>query len=381
MRAFDTSLPFALRPRLSALCLLMALHMGVALAQAPEAAKASSPKPALTVSIAQLQQQNVSQVIAANGTLAAWQEAVIGAELSGLRLTEVLVNVGDRVRKGQVLAKLDARMLESELAQAKAALAEAQALAQEASLQAQRARQLQKEGFFSAAQVSQATAQEQSALARVQSAQALLQIQNLRMENTEIRASDDGIISARNAAVGSVVSPAMDLFRLVRQGRLEWRAEVTASELARVRPGAAVQISSASGAKLQGRVRSTGPVVDSQTRNALVYVDLVGGASGAPAAALPGMFAKGEIAVGQTLAQTVPQSAVVMRDGFAHVFVLDSATVQGDTARVRMTRVAIGRSLGPNTELRSGLPETAQVVAQGAGFLNDGDTVRISKKP
>jgi HlyD family secretion protein len=381
MRFSDTPSHAVFHPRLSALCLLLALQLGTGWAQAQQAPKVSSPKPALTVSIAQLQQQTVPQTIAANGTLSAWQEAVIGAELSGLRLTEVLVNVGDRVRKGQVLARLDARMLESELAQAKAALAEAQALSLEAGLQAQRARQLQKEGFFSTAQVSQATAQEQSALARVQSAQALLQIQNLRMENTEIRASDEGIISARNAAVGSVVSPAMDLFRLVRQGRLEWRAEVTASELARVRPGAAVQITSASGAKLQGRVRSTGPVVDSQTRNAVVYVDLVGGASGTPAAALPGMFAQGEITLGQSLAQTVPQSAVVMRDGFAHVFVMDPASLKDDTARVRLTRVAIGRSLGANTELRSGLPETAQVVAQGAGFLNDGDTVRIAKKP
>jgi len=167
------------------------------------------------------------------------------------------------------------------------------------------------------------------------------------------------------------------LFRLIRQGSLEWRAEVTAAELARVKPGQAVTLKAASGAQAQGRVRTVGPTVDPQTRAALVYVDLL---PGTPDSIKPGMFATGQLALGASAATTVPQQAVVNRDGFAYVFVLaDGKTSAEGTARVQRLKVQAGRRVGDRVELTGGLPDGAPpaLVTQGAGFLNDGDVVKV----
>src|SRR5688572_20609099 len=95
-------------------------------------AKKAQPKPALTVNTVTPQQALLPVTLAANGNLAAWQEASVGAEANGLRIAEVLVNVGDRVRKGQVLARFTAATLQAEASQARASLAEAEANAAEA---------------------------------------------------------------------------------------------------------------------------------------------------------------------------------------------------------------------------------------------------------
>jgi len=204
----------------------------------------------------------------------------------------------------------------------------------------------------------------------VQSARALVQLQQLRVAQTEIKAPDAGVISARAATVGSVVGAGTELFRLIRQGRLEWRAEVTAADIGRVPVGAPVQITAASGQVLQGRVRMVAPSVDAQTRNALVYVDLIG----APGSARAGMFAKGDMALGPaTGAQvlTVPQTAVVVRDGFSYVYTV------GADRKVSQVKVRTGRLTGERIEVQSGLPSDAQVVVSGGAFLNHGDTVRV----
>lgn len=356
---------WAMRPLLgAALCVSgMASH---AADNAPAAAK-----PALTVTLAAVKQERVNPSVAANGTLAAWQEAVVGAEVSGLRIAQLQAQLGDRVKKGQVLATLADEMIRSEVMQAQAALTEAQAQAKEAQNQLERALSLQQNGFYSTAQVTQVQASEQSARARVQSAQAALSIQQLRLAQTQIRAPDAGIVSARTATVGSVVAAGTELFRLIRQGRIEWRAEVPAQELPRIRPGAAVRLNSASGAALTGRVRSLAPTVDARTRNALVYVDLDATSTQSATAALPGMFARGEIALEAVQALTVPQQSLVLRDGLQAVFVLQGAD------RVKLVPVKTGRVLGEQVEIQEGLSAQAQVVTQGAGFLNDGDTVRV----
>ena len=309
----------------------------------------------------------MAQRLSANGSLAAWQEALIGAEANGLKITEVRVNVGDRVQRGDVLATLQADSLRAELAQAEATLAEATANAQEAKAQAERARSLQQQGFFSNAQLSQTLAAEASAVARVQSARALVQLQNVRMAQTQVRAPDAGVISSRQATVGSVVGAGTELFRLIRQGRIEWRAEVTSAELGRVQVGAPVQVTAASGQVLQGKVRMVAPSVDAQTRNALVYVDLPAQIGTAKA----GMFAKGEIILGQSQALTVPQTAVVVRDGFSYVYSV------GADNKVSQLKVQTGRLSGDRFEVLSGLKPDARLVASGGAFLNHGDTVRV----
>ena len=357
------------------------------LAQAPAANdktgdKANAPKPALTVTVDAPSRATWSQTLSANGNVAAWQEASVGAEANGLRLAEVRAQVGDHVKAGQVLAVFDAEGVRAEVAQSRAALAEARANAAEAQANADRARSLQTTGAMSEQQIAQFTTAAVTAAARVESAQAMLAVQELRLKHAQVLAPDSGIVAARSATVGAVVPAGTELFRLIRQGRLEWRAEVTAADLARVKPGQAVSLKAANGVVAKGRVRMVGPTVDTQTRAALVYVDLL---AGTPEAIKAGMFAAGELVLGDSAATTVPQQAVVNRDGFTYVFALVNG--KGDegagTTRVQRLKVQAGRRVGDRVEIAGGLPADAasRIVVQGAGFLNDGDVVKVVAGP
>ena len=345
-------------------------------APAPAAAPANAARPALTVTTIVPQRSELPIALSANGNVAAWQEASIAGELNGLRLAEVLVNVGDVVQRGQLLARFATDSIQTDVAQARAGVAEATAQAAEASANADRVRTLQNTGTFSGQQMKQILTAEQTAKARVESAVASLAAQTLRLQNTQVISPDSGVISARNATVGAVPGNGMELFRLIRQGRLEWRAEVTSSELARLRPGTPVLVSAASGAQRTGRVRMVGPTVDPQTRVGLVYVDLPS-PSGAQMGAtfLPGMFAKGEFELGKSSGLTVPQQAVVVRDGFSYVFRLNP------DQRVSQVKVQVGRRVGERLEVLQGLDAQAVLVASGAGFLNDGDLVKQVAAP
>ena len=188
-------------------------------------------KSALTVVTTQPQASNLPLRISANGNVAAWQEAIIGTEASGLRLAEVRVNVGDIVKRGQVLATFAPGTVQANLTQVRAAVAEAEATLAEASANAERARRLQPSGVISAQQTSQYLTAESTAQARLEAQRANLQIQQLRLQQTQVLAPDQGVISARSATVGAVLSAGQELFRMIRQGRLEWRAEVSSADL------------------------------------------------------------------------------------------------------------------------------------------------------
>ena len=163
---------------------------------------APAPKPAMTVTVVQAQTQQLSQRIAANGSVWAWQEAGVGAELGDLRLTEVRVNVDDQVSAGQVLAVFANDNVVAEMIQAKAALNEAKAVAAEAQANADRARALQPSGIISAQQFNKDVTAEATAKARVESAQANLAVHELRMKQTLVRAPYSGVISSRTARAG-----------------------------------------------------------------------------------------------------------------------------------------------------------------------------------
>lgn len=367
----------ALKPLPATLALAAILVLGSTAAllytgtsRAADEAPADTARPALTVSTAQPQRGAVPLRLAANGNVAAWQEASIGAESNGLRLDAVLVNVGDVVKAGQVLARFSPETVQADVAQARASLLEAQAVAAEATDNAERARSLQATGALSQQQIQQFTTAGQTAQARVAVARALLQAQELRLQHTQVRAPDSGVISARTATVGAVLGAGTELFRMVRKGRLEWRAEVTATELARIQPGAKARITGASGTTIEGTVRMVAPTVDPQTRNALVYVDLP------PTPDFrAGMFARGEFALGSSDALTIPQEALVVRDGFAYVFVV------GPQQRVQQRKVQTGRRIADRVEILSGLEADMSVAVRGAGFLNDGDLVRVGVQP
>ena len=328
---------------------------------APAAVKA-----ALTVTAVQPSNGSLALKLAANGNVAAWQEASIGAEASGLRLTQVLVNVGDTVKKGQLLATFAGDAVQADVAQAKASLMEAQANALDAAANAERARTLQNTGALSTQQINQYLTAEKTAAARVQAAQATLSAQGVRTQNTQVRAPDNGVISARGATVGAVVGAGAELFRMIRGGRLEWRAEVTSNEIASIKPGAKAMVTAASGARVEGTVRTIAPPVDAATRNALVYVDLP-----ANAGVKAGMFAKGEFALGTANALTLPQQALVLRDGFTYAMRVEANN------KVSQVKLETGRRVGDAVEIKQGAKTSDRFVASGASFLADGDTVKI----
>ncbi|MFZ6681231.1 efflux RND transporter periplasmic adaptor subunit [Undibacterium sp. Tian12W] len=350
---------------------------------ASASASAAKVKPALTVTTTKASSGNLVIKLAANGSVAAWQEALIGSEATGLRIQELHANIGDVVQHGQLLVSFASETVKADLALAQASLAEAQANLADAAANAERTRALQTSGALSAQQVGQYLTAEQTAKARVESAKASVEAQQLRMRHTRVLAPDSGIITARAATLGSVVGNGAELFRMIRQGRLEWRAEVTASEMARIVPGTEAVVTAPGGTQWKGKVRVVSPTVDAQTRMGLVYVDLLPDASSTakpPAATAslafkPGMYAKGDFVMGSSQALTIPQQAVVVRDGFSYAF-----RVNADN-RVTQIKLQTGRRVsnaqGDLVEVVSGLNADSTIVSSGAGFLNDGDTVKV----
>ena len=333
---------------------------------AKSAVPAGSAKAALTVRLTSPVSAEWATPVASSGSIAAWQESVVGSEIGGLRLTELQAAVGDSVKKGQVLATLADETVRADLVQAKAALREAEAVYAEAKANGDRARKFDGTGAISQQQTMQYLTAEQTAKARIDVAKARLDADELRLKQIRVMAPDDGVVSARAGTLGSVVSPGQELFRVILKGRLEWRAEVASADLARVKSGAMATLVLPSGARVSGRVRVVGPAVDAQTRNGVVYVDLT-----SIGEARAGMFARGEIALGQAKALTLPQSSVLLRDGFSYVFKV------GTDRKVLQAKVVTGRRVGDRVEVLSGLAETDRVVETGAGFLGDGDLVEV----
>jgi RND family efflux transporter MFP subunit len=186
-----------------------------------------------------------------------------------------------------------------------------------------------------------------------------------------LTAPDEGVISARMASVGSVPGVGSELFRLIRQGRLEWRAEFTVDELSRIQPGMRAQLEAPNGSIVEGQVRLLSPVMDAQTRNALVYIDLPGIGTKGSAGLKPGMFVRGSLEIGQSTVLTVPKTAVTFREGFSYIYRLLS------DQRVERVKVQTGRITADRIEIISGLAANDNIVSAGVGFLNDGDRVRV----
>lgn len=323
-------------------------------------------KPALTVTTDKPQITRLTRTLSANGNVAAWQEAIVGNETDGLRLVEVRVNVGDVVKRGQVLATFAAETLEADLAQINAGVAEAKANFAEAVANAKLGRGATATGALSAQQINQYLIAEKTAKARLEAQDAAAKMQQLRLAQTQVLAPDSGVISSRSATVGAVLPTGQELFRMIRQGRLEWRAEVASAELAHLKPGTYASIKAADGSIVHGDVRMIAPTVDPQTRLGLVYVDLPVHPN-----LKAGMFAEGTFELGNSDALTLLQQAVVVRDGFSYVFKL------GADSRVTQMKVRIGRRSGDRVEVLDGLQPDAELVTSGVGFLNDGDLVKV----
>ena len=332
-------------------------------------AQTNTQKAALTVTVVSPEQQNWKQVFTANGNIAAWQEVVISSELSGQRLTRVNVNVGDEVKRGQVLAEINSETIRADLAAAKASYAEAQAVLADAITNNKRIQQLKNTGAISAQESTQYQTSQATAQARLDAAKAQIESNQLRLAQTQVVSPDNGVISARTATVGSLAQTGQELFRLIRDHRLEWRAEVTTTDLYKLKQGMTAHVISPdpSQPKVTGQVRMIAPVIDPQTRYGLVYVDLP-----TTQAIRMGMFVKGEFDLGEKTAITIPQTALLLRDGFSYVFVLDQNN------RVTQKKVTTGRRQNDRVEILD-LPLNVKVVSSGTGFLTDGDLVNVAQ--
>lgn len=332
--------------------------------------KIRAPKPpvaaaqnvaALTVTSASPRRVTWPTTLEVPGAIAPWQEAIVSAQISGYQITEVLVNVGDQVKKGQVLARINQALLRADEALALANFEQAEA-------NHKRAVALKTNGFISDQNILQLETQ-------VKTTKALLDAKRLQLHYTEVTAPDDGAISARNATIGSVANTGQELFRLVRQNRLEWRGELSARQIAQIQPGQPVHLSLPSGASANAVVRQASPTLNTDSRLGLVYADIEAN-SGARA----GMYAVGRISIGEAPALAVPAEAVVLRDGRSYVLELAINTegpAPNNTAEVLLRAVEVGRREGQEVEVVSGLGDGARLAVRGSGFLNDGDSVRV----
>ncbi|WP_189342316.1 MULTISPECIES: efflux RND transporter periplasmic adaptor subunit [unclassified Mesorhizobium] len=356
--------------------LLLALLVALAAVAALKAYGRATPEPAtqtpapaatLTVSVEKVVAQTVTSSVSATGTVAAWQEATIGAEESGLRLTEVLVAEGDHVKAGDVVARLDDSLLKAQLAEQKAAIAQAQATLDSALSAAARADRLLASNAVSAETAEDKATAVKTGKASVDQAEAAAQRLQAQLDRTTIRAPFDGIVSSKPAVAGSIVQAGTELMKIVRDGRLEVGVLVPEKDLAAISAGQPANIVDASGRAFSGNISSIAETVNSTTRLATVYVT-VGEGSGLK----PGMFARVTIETASSRQLTIAETALVWHDGKPAVFVVD------DQGKVGAHPVATGTRQNGRVAIESGLSESDRVVVAGAGFLNDGNLVRVS---
>ena len=337
--------------------------------KAAEPDVAPAAPPSLVVTLAPATSAPIQRTVIASGPIAAWEEMQLGVELSGLRVTALHVDVGQQVAKGQLLLELDHRTLDSELRQAKAAHDEAAAGVKLAQVNLGRGEGLAKSQLISASALDELRAALVQAQAREATSRAQLDGVRLRRSFAELRAPDAGIISTRLVQPGQVVAAGAQLLGLIRQGRLEWRPDLPEADLARVRVGAQARVQGPQGV-VDGTVRAVSPGVDASTRTGTAYVDLP-----EPGPLKAGTFAQGRILTGTAPGITVPAASVVMRDGYAYVFTVDRKGI------AHRHRVSTGAGTGDRVEILRGLAPGTPVVERGAGFLGEGDRVKVVAAP
>jgi HlyD family secretion protein len=352
--------------------------------------------PAVTVVAAK--KREIVENLPVIGTVTPRQEVAVGADVSGLLVMELNADIGDMVNQGDVLAKLDASTLVTQMAQFEAQ--EAQNAASRAQTEAQivdaeigvrqaqesfdRAQKLAKSGVAAPASLDTARNSLDSANAKLNTARQglaavdaqakLIAAQKselaLRIEKAEVKAPADGLVLARNAQLGAVVSGAGGpLFRIAWAGKSEFAADVPEMTLANVKVGAPVDVTVTGNAEpLKGEVRLIGPEISAATRLGKVYVSLPDGAT-----VKPGAFARGEIELIRRVAVSVPSSALLFRGSDAYLLV-----IKDGVAEARM--VKSGARAGGYVEISEGLAEGEDVIERAGTFIADGDKVTPIRK-
>lgn len=326
----------------------------------------SSIQPALTVTSVSPTSSKWPTEISANGSIEAWQYSIIGSEISGVPLTDVFVEVGDQVKKGQLLAQFDDQSTSISLIEAEANLLDMEANYHYAKKQFERSEQLKSSGAYSEDALLKAEVENKSALAKLKLAQAKYKLQNLLLTKTKVRATDDGVITLRDATIGAVLNPGSELFRIIRQNRLEWRAKLDTQQMQSVTIGSEVIISPHNNVQIEGRIRKISPTLDPKTLTKTIYVDL----PEHPNLSV-GMFTSGKILLGESDALIIPVTSLTFGDGYEYVMTID------ETSRVHKSKVITGRRQGDLIEIIQGVSPDDKLVLSGSAFLLEGDLVTI----
>lgn len=362
----------------------------------PTVSQQSPQQPAMSVTIAPVQTARVARTLNVTGTVAARDLIPVLPQTTDLQIEQLLVDEGDVVKKGQVIAVLDNSVLQAQINEARAdvesnqavvgqrqaALAQARATLAEAQRNLQRYQQLADVGAISRQDLdtratSTATAREgvrvaqaniNSAAADVRSTRAVLAQLQTQLGQTLVRAPANGLIAEATAEVGDVASGTQKLFSIIQNGALELQAQVSATELPQVQIDAPALITYDADprVRLQGRVREISPLVNPESRKATVKINLT------PTSLLrSGMFARSAITTATVPGLTVPAKAVLPQpDGSAIVFVLLSDNT------VKAQTVEVGVPNGGSVEIKNVLLGDRVVVA-GAGYLKDGDRIQV----
>ncbi|MBX9730699.1 MAG: efflux RND transporter periplasmic adaptor subunit [Sphingomonas sp.] len=327
-------------------------------------AGAGSQAPTVTVSVPGRQQ--VGRTISATGTLAAKIDMPVGIVGEGGLVTQVLVQPGQWVRAGQVLATIDRSVQIQTAASLAAQINVARSDARLAQAELDRAAALVERGFISKADLDRRAATRDAANARVNVAQAQLAEANARTGRLNIRAPAAGLVLTRNIEPGQVVGGASGtLFRLARGGELELRATLSDADLTAIKVGLSANVTPVgSDRSFAGRIWQISPVIDPQTRQGIAKIAL-----GYDAALRPGGFAAATIAAGTSDVPLLPQSAVQSDDKGNYVYIVDAKNA------VARRSIKVGQVSDAGVAIAEGLIGTERVVTAAGAFLNPGQKV------
>ena len=320
-------------------------------------------------------QDNIGNTLSADGTINAKDVANVSAKVNGVAIERILVEEGQRVKAGQILAVFDTDAMEQQVLQAEADVAEAEATLANATADAARVLPLIDIDAISKQEADRYRTAKLQAQASLQASKARLSTQRLSVNNANVVAPVSGIISEKMAEVG-MVAGGDPLFTIIKGGILEWRADIDPKLIGEVNVGTPVQVSLPGGDSVMGEVSRIAPTADNN-RQITIYASLA-----ANAKVRAGMYQTGEFLLGSSSAQTVPNSAIVSNDGYDYVMlVINISTKDGknghNIGRIKQQRVTLGERFGDSIMLTEPLPAESRLVKQGGSFLNNGDLVRV----
>lgn len=326
----------------------------------------------LSVETVQPSQDNIGNTLTADGTISAKDTANVSAKVNGVAIERILVEEGDRVKAGQVLAVFDTDAMEQQVLQAEADVAEAEATLANASADAARVLPLLDIDAISKQEADRYRTSELRARASLQASKARLSNQRLSLENAKVVAPVSGVISDKRVEVG-MVAGGEPLFTIIKDGVLEWRADIDPKLIGDVTIGTPVKVSLPRDQSVMGQVSRIAPTADNN-RQITIYASLA-----ANPAVRAGMYQTGEFMLGSASMQTVPNSAIVSNDGYDYVMLVTDVKTQNERTlgRIQQQRVTLGERIGDSVALTEPLPADSRLVKQGGSFLNDGDLVRI----